>query len=108
MMYEVSREVFKQRLEERGNFILVHVCSTESEFSGNTFKDSLNVIWSRENPIDLDKISSNKNQNILFYSLLENHDEARKAAELAEANGYKFVYFYLGKAVDKILDKGLN
>jgi hypothetical protein len=107
-MYEISRESFKQRLEDRNTFIFIHVCSEEKDFSLNTFKDSKNLLWNKDFSLQLENISKDKKTNLLFYTLTENHDESRKAAELAAASGHEFVYFYLGTPSDKLLDQGLN
>jgi hypothetical protein len=105
-MYEISREAFKQRLEERLNFVFVDLVPSDKSLVkfeniehlgyGPQFKDQF-----------LSKFP-NKTQNIVLFSMNKGDNSPEQAAQdLAEA-GYNFVYFYKGSPEDSILDKGLN
>ncbi|MFP5457943.1 MAG: hypothetical protein ACLGG7_04360 [Bacteriovoracia bacterium] len=104
MKYEIPREVFKQRLEDKLNFALVDVHSqVVVAFEGSTHMPyGPNFVSSFETKYPA------KNQNVLLYSLNSSDESPAKAAdELAQA-GYQFVYFYRGSDKDIVLDKGLN
>jgi hypothetical protein len=102
MKYEIPREAFKQRLENRLNFVFV-------DLSGQgKFENTLTLSYGNSFKTEFASKYPNKTQNIVLFSLKKG-DEAPAAAatDLAEA-GYKFVYFYKGTPEDSILDKGLN
>lgn len=106
MKYEISREAFKQRLEERLNFVFVDLLPED-----RTPVKYENVVHMNYSTQFKDQFSSqypNKNQNVIVYSLQSGDDAPTRAAnDLAEA-GYNFVYFYRGTPDDVVLDKGLN
>ena len=106
MKYEIPREIFKQRLEDRLNFVFVDLLSEDK-----TPVKYENVVHLNYTAQFKDQFSSqfpNKNQNVIIYSLAKGDNAPEKAAnELSEA-GYNFVYFYKGTPDDVVLDKGLN
>ena len=107
MMYEIPKEAFKQRLEDKMNFAIINVQSKDKAAKID-LKDIVNVPYSGSFATDMEKQYSNKNQNILLFSLEKNDAApATAASELAKA-GYHFVYYYLGEPTDVLLDKGLN
>lgn len=104
MKYEIPREAFKQRLENRLNFVFVDLQSGNSPVSfenveklsyGPGFKDQFSAKY------------PNKSQNVILYSMAGDDAPTKAAQELADA-GYNFVYYYNGNKDDSILDKGLN
>ena len=83
MMYEISKEAFKQRVENPLNFAFVNT------------SESIEGIESTE-------ISSlKKDQNILIFSLDCQNREPSKLANKLESEGFEFVYFYEGSVEDK-------
>ncbi len=106
MKYEIPREMFKQRLEDRLNFVFVDLLPAES--TPVKFENVENIIYSSQFKTDFSAKFPNKTQNVLLYSLQKGDEAPAKAAnDLAEL-GYHFVYFYNGSAADVVLDKGLN
>ena len=106
MKYEIPREMFKQRLEDRLNFVfidLVPADRTPVKFEnvehfnyGSNFKNEFSAKY------------PNKGQNVMLYSLQKGDDAPSKAANDLADLGYHFVYFYNGTADDVVLDKVLN
>lgn len=106
MKYEIPREMFKQRLEDRLNFVFVDLLpedKTPVKFENVDF-----ITYSAEFKNQFAAKYPNKSQNVVLYSLKKG-DEApsRAAADLADL-GYNFVYYYVGSPNDVVLDKGLN
>jgi rhodanese-related sulfurtransferase len=106
MKYEIPREAFKQRLEDRLNFVLVDLqpeAKTPAKYE--------NVVHIEYGPQFKNAFTTqvgDKNKNIILYSLVKGDESpARAADELAEL-GYNFVYYYKGTPDDVVLDKGLN
>ena len=106
MKYEIPREAFKQRLEDRLNFVLVDLVPAES--TPVKFENVIYIKYGNDFKKSFSDQFPNKNQNIILYSLKPGDDSPTTAAnELAEL-GYHFVYFYKGSPEDIVLDKGLN
>lgn len=106
MKYEIPREIFKQRLEDRLNFIFVDLLPADR--SPVKFENIEHLKYSSQFKTDFSAKFPNKNQNIIVYSLQKGDDAPLKAAsDLAEL-GYNFVYYYNGSSDDIVLDKGLN
>jgi hypothetical protein len=106
MKYEIPREMFKQRLEDRLNFVFVDLLPAEK--TPAKFENVVHLNYSSNFKNEFSAQFPNKNQNIIVYSLQKGDEAPVKAAnDLAEA-GYHFVYFYNGTAEDIVLDKGLN
>jgi len=106
MKYEIPREMFKQRLEDRLNFIFVDLLSADR--SPVKFDNVDHINYSSNFKNEFVAKYPNKSQNVMLYSLQKGDESPAKAAnDLAEL-GYHFVYFYHGTADDVVLDKGLN
>lgn len=106
MKYEIPREAFKQRLEDRLNFVFVDLLPADK--TPVKFENVVHINYSSNFKNDFSSQYPNKNQNVVVYSLAKGDDApARAAQDLAEA-GYNFVYFYQGTPDDVVLDKGLN
>ena len=106
MKYEIPREMFKQRLEERLNFVFVDLLPTDR--SPVKFEKVIHINYNSQFKDQFSSQFPNKNQNVILYSLEKGDDAPSKAAnDLAEL-GYNFVYFYNGSPGDLVLDKGLN
>jgi hypothetical protein len=106
MKYEIPREMFKQRLEDRLNFVFVDLLPASK--SPVAFENVVNINYGPQFKSDFSAKYPNKNQNVVLYSLQKGDDSPAKAAnDLAEL-GYQFIYFYNGSAEDVVLDKGLN
>ena len=106
MKYEIPREAFKQRLEDRLNFVFVDLLPADK--SPVKYENVEHMAYGPNFKSEFSAKFSNKNQNVVLYSLQKGDDAPAKAAdELAQA-GYNFVYYYNGTADDVVLDKGLN
>lgn len=107
MVYEIPREIFKQKLFDRTNLCLLQVVTSTGQHEV-PYKDIATVQAS----INLDqfvKDYSNKSVTYIFYGFDQTSNEAKKLAETISAAGYPFVFYYLGNlANDKVLDKGIN
>jgi hypothetical protein len=106
MKYEIPREMFKQRLEERLNFIFVDLLEVEK--SPVKYENVIHLPFSTLFNEQFSSQYPNKNQNIILYSLRKGDDAPERAAQDLAALGYQFVYFYVGSGEDLVLDKGLN
>jgi len=103
MKYEISREIFKQRLEDRHNFVFINLAASSVKFDNVvdlTFTDGFASKFSSQYP--------DKAQNIILYSLNKGDRSPEKAAHELSSLGYQFVYYYLGSDKDKVLDQGMN
>lgn len=106
MKYEISRESFKQRLEDRLNFVFVDLLPADR--TPAKFENVVHINYSSNFKNQFPGQFPNKNQNVILYSLQKGDDAPAKAAEDLAALGYNFVYYYNGTADDVVLDKGLN
>jgi hypothetical protein len=106
MMYEIPREMFKQRLEDRLNFVFVDLLSEEK--TPAKYKDVVHLNYGPDFKEKFAVKYPNKNQNIMLYSLKQGDESPAKAAQELAESGYHFVYYYLGSPDDVVLDKGLN
>ena len=107
MKYEIPREIFKQRLNNRLNFKFVDVQPKELS-QKIVFADVDNIPYSSSFADELSKNISDKAQNIIVYSLTFADESPKLAAEALSDKGYQFVYYYCGSDKDIVLDKGLN
>lgn len=106
MNYEIPREMFKQRLEDRLNFVFVDLLPADR--TPVKFENIVHINYSSAFKNEFAAQYPNKTQNVVLYSLQKGDDAPqRAAADLAEL-GYHFVYFYNGSPDDVVLDKGLN
>lgn len=106
MKYEISRESFKQRLEDRLNFAFVSV-----QPEGKTPAKYENAVYVNFGPnfkTEFAGLYPNKTQNVILYSLQKGDNTPAEAANALEEAGYHFVYYYKGTPEDVVLDKGLN
>jgi rhodanese-related sulfurtransferase len=106
MKYEIPREMFKQRLEERLNFVLVDLVPADK--TPVKFENVVHINYSSNFKNEFATQYPNKNQNVVVYSLNKGDESPAQAAEDLKALGYNFVYFYNGTPDDAVLDKGLN
>ncbi len=106
MKYEIPREAFKQRLEERLNFVFVDLLPADR--TPVKFENVTHINYSSQFKAEFSSLFPNKNQNVVLYSLENGDDAPAKAANDLEELGYHFVYFYNGTPEDMVLDKGLN
>jgi hypothetical protein len=106
MKYEIPREAFKQRLEDRMNFLFVDLISADK--TPVKFENVVHFNYGPSFKNDFSSKYPNKNQNVILYSLIKADDAPSKAADDLAADGYNFVYFYNGTPDDIVLDKGLN
>ena len=106
MKYEIPREMFKQRLEDRLNFVLVDLLPADR--TPVNFENVVHINYSSKFKNEFPALYPNKTQNVLVYSLQKGDDAPEKAAQDLADLGYHFVYFYNGTAEDVVLDKGLN
>jgi hypothetical protein len=106
MKYEIPREMFKQRLEDRLNFVFIDLLPADR--TPVKFENVVHINYSSQFKNEFATQYPNKSQNVLLYSLQKGDEAPAKAAEDLAALGYHFVYFYNGTADDVVLDKGLN
>jgi hypothetical protein len=90
MKYEIPREAFKQRLENRLNFVLVDLLPVEK--TPVRFENVVNMSYSSNFKSDFSSKYPDKKQNIILYSLEKNDQTPAKAASELEELGYHFVY----------------
>ena len=106
MKYEIPREMFKQRLEDRLNFFFVDLLPADR--TPVKFENVEHINYSSQFKNEFSQKYPNKTQNVMLFSLQKGDDAPAKAAnDLAEL-GYHFVYYYNGTSDDVVLDKGLN
>lgn len=106
MKYEIPREAFKQRLEDRLNFVLVDLLPVER--TPVKFENVVHLNYSAQFKSEFAAKYPNKAQNVLVYSLQKGDQAPAQAAQDLADLGYHFVYFYNGSPEDVVLDKGLN
>lgn len=106
MMYEIPREAFKQRLEDRLNFVFVDLLSEDK--TPVKFENVVHLNYSSQFKTEFATQFPNRNQNVVIYSLKKGDQDPAQAAKDLSDSGYHFVYFYNGTAEDVVLDKGLN
>jgi hypothetical protein len=106
MNYEIPREAFKQRLEDRLNFVFVDL--VPSGKSASKFENVESIPYDSEFKTKFSSKFTNKAQNIILYSLEKGDSNPQKASQDLTDLGYNFVYYYQGTPADVVLDKGLN
>jgi hypothetical protein len=106
MKYEIPREAFKQRLEERLNFVFVDLQPADK--TPAKFENIVYLNYGTEFKTAFASQFPNKNQNVIVFSLQKGDMNPAKAADDLAGAGYNFVYFYNGTPDDVVLDKGLN
>ena len=106
MKYEIPREAFKQRLENRLNFVFVDLLSADK--SPAKFENIVHINYSAQFKNEFSTQFPNKNQNVVVFSLKKGDEAPAQAANDLAAAGYNFVYFYNGTPDDIVLDQGLN
>lgn len=107
MKYEIPREVFKQRLNDKHTFVMIDVQDAgragKLKFEGTVnipFGDNFAQTFAAQYP--------QKQQNVILFSLTAGDEAPAQAADALSSAGYSFVYYYRGSSVDVVLDKGLN
>ncbi len=106
MKYEIGRESFKQRLEDRMNFVFVSLQAEDK--SPAKYENAVYMNYSPSFKTDFSAKYPDKNQNVIVYSLQKGDNSPSEAADALAEAGYNFVYFYKGTPDDVVLDKGLN
>lgn len=106
MNYEIPREMFKQRLEERLNFVFVDLVPENKTLV--KFENIVHLNYGQQFKQEFSVKYPNKNQNVVLFSLEKGDESPERAAQDLKDLGYNFVYFYRGSDKDVVLDKGLN
>jgi hypothetical protein len=106
MKYEISRESFKQRLDDRLNFVFVDL--TSAGHASVKFENVVHLTYGPQFKSEFAAQYPNKVQNVMLFSLQKGDEAPIQAADELEALGYNFIYFYRGTPDDVVLDKGLN
>lgn len=106
MNYEIPREAFKQRLEDRLNFVMVDVLPADR--TPVKYENVENIAYGSDFKQTFSGKFPNKGQNIIIFSLEKGDRNPEKAAQELSDLGYHFVYYYMGTPDDIVLDKGLN
>jgi hypothetical protein len=104
MKYEIPREVFKQRLNDKLNFAMIDV----QEQVAISFEGTQHIPFGADFVTKFSAKYPAKSQNVIVYALNREDEAPAKAADELAAAGYQFVYFYCGSDKDLVLDKGLN
>lgn len=104
MKYEIPREVFKQRLNDKLNFAMVDVQAKVVV----AFEGTQHIPFGSDFVSKFSAKYPTKSQNVIVYALDKEDETPVKAADELAAAGYQFVYFYRGSDKDLVLDKGLN
>ena len=105
MMYEISKEIFKQRLCDKLNFALVEV---SDQNNSSELKDTKHLKFDGNFTSQFKSMYPNLSQNIVLFSLKANDESPANAAKNLADSGYHYVYYYSGTSEDLLLDKGLN
>lgn len=106
MNYEIPREAFKQRLEDRLNFVLVDLMPQDK--TPVKFENVTHLAYGPNFKTDIAKEVPEKTKNIILYSLNKGDEAPAKASQDLTDAGYHFVYYYVGSPDDIVLDKGMN
>jgi rhodanese-related sulfurtransferase len=106
MKYEIPREAFKQRLEDRLNFVFIDLLPADK--TPAKFENIVHINYSNQFKTEFSTQFPNKNQNVVVFSLQKGDESPAQAASDLAAAGYNFVYYYNGTPDDIVLDKGLN
>lgn len=106
MKYEIPREAFKQRLEDRLNFVFIDLLPEDK--TPAKFENVVHMKYSSEFKNEFAAQFPNKNQNVVIFSLNTGDENPSHAADDLASMGYNFVYYYQGTPDDVVLDKGLN
>ena len=110
MFYEISQEIFKQKLEKQLNFYIIYVGSN-AVFGQINLKKIEFISYQQEFLETFVFRFPNKIQNIILFSfeplLITQNDWSDLMKKIKEL-GYQFIYYYRGHLSDNILDKGLN
>ena len=103
MKYEIPREAFKQRLEDRMNFVFVDLSNAQVKYENI---ETLN--YGPQFKTEFSTKFPNKAQNVVIFSTKKGDEAPSRAADDLSNLGYQFVYYYVGTADDTVLDKGMN
>lgn len=107
MRYEIPREIFKQRLNDKLNFAIIDV--QDAGRAGKLkFEGTVNIPFGSDFAKTFAGQYPSKQQNVILFSLTPGDEAPQQAADALEAAGYSFVYYYRGSGQDVVLDKGLN
>jgi hypothetical protein len=110
MFYEISQEIFKQKLEKQLNFYIIYV-GTKEVFEVINLKKIDFIPYSNDFEEVIKHRFPNKIQNLILFTFEPNIVDKFVWAKIMnnlKSCGYLFIYFYQGKLSDNILDKGLN
>lgn len=95
MFYEISREVFKQRVETPLEFAIIDLTK-----GGAGLKVAKSHVYNDEFVSEFQAAYPDKNQNILLFSYDENDSSPKVAGKKLVDSGYQLVYYYLGNKVN--------
>lgn len=107
MMYEISKEVFKQRVNTKSNFAILDLYE-DRDAKDLALKNTEAMNFDGNFISTIESKYPSKSQNILVYSLKNGDNRPAEAAKKLSDAGYQFVYYYVGDLDDRYLDKGLN
>lgn len=107
-VYEISKEVFKQRLEDRLNFQLIDATDYSKSPATQSFKDVLTIPFNAQFSENLKSKGILPQTNIIVFCLDKHSKDAKKAAELLHGQGFHYTYYYQGNLDDFVLEKGIN
>lgn len=104
MFYEISREVFFQRLKEPLNFKIIGLNSEKYCKGPKTLKYTHVVFYEDEVDSLVTEHGLEKTDNILFFSFQSGDQDPRIAAEYLHERGFSTVYFFRGHPGDAQLE----
>lgn len=101
MFYEISREIFKQRVEKPLNFAIIDLTQ-----GGSGLPSTSQMVYSEDFMNEFSKSHADKGQSILLFSLdMDDHSPKVAGKKLSES-GYQAVYYYHGnKNKDSLIGK---
>lgn len=99
MFYEVSREIFKQRVEKPAGFAIIDLTK-----NGSGIKDTEKFAYSEKLISEISAKYPEKTQNILLFTLDEGDSSPKVTGQKLADEGYHFVYYYHGdKKQDELI-----
>lgn len=104
MVYEISREVFIQRLHSPLNFKMIGLNSKKYAHGPLLGQHMHLVFYEDEFQGQIEEMGLQPTDNILLYSFQSGDQDPRIAAEYLEKRGYHFVYYFRGHPGDAQLE----
>jgi hypothetical protein len=105
MIYEISKEMFKQKLHKPVNFKFVHLAPSAVEH--DKFNDFPNIPFDGQFLGKFKETIGEKESNILLFNFSD-REQLEKATEALKNDGYLNVYFFAGSQGDELMADKIN